>query len=131
MEVFAVNPAAQGQGVGRALLKSCLTELKAAGADFVEIFTRSDLPANHLYQSIGAHEIAHNWRALATPKNYDFPKAKWTLNTNTKELVVTTATDRVEVIPQYPQWFSFFTEAAMADFTITQSYMERTYLLIL
>lgn len=129
IEVFAVSPSAQGQGLGRALIKACLAKLKTAGADFVEIFTRSDAAANGLYQSLGAREIAHNWRALATPKSYQAPKAKWALDAGTQELVLTAAAGRVEALPQYPQWVTFFTEAAMADYTIAESYRERTYLL--
>lgn len=131
IELFAVDPASQGQGIGQTLIAACLTALRQNGADFVEIFTRSDPAANGLYQKLGGQEIAHNWRALATPKSYQFPEVKWQLDPATQTLVLSGAQGRVSLLPNYPQWFTFFTEAAMADFDIAEVYQERTYFLAL
>ncbi len=131
IELFAVDPARQGQGIGQALITVCLAALRQNGADVVEIFTRSDPAANSLYQKLGGQEIAHNWRALATPKSYQFPRVKWQLDPATQTLVLSGAQGRLSVLPTYPQWFTFFTEAAMADFDVEEVYQERTYFLAL
>ncbi|WP_225048112.1 GNAT family N-acetyltransferase [Lacticaseibacillus kribbianus] len=130
IEVVAVAPTAQGHGVGRALLTACLTQLRAAGADFVEIFTRGDEPANRLYQSVGATEIAHNWRVLGSLKDAETPRYRWRLNRDSQELELTAADgQRVLYRAEQPQWFAVFTESALADFDIEERYRERTYFL--
>ncbi|WP_179395886.1 GNAT family N-acetyltransferase [Lacticaseibacillus absianus] len=132
IEIFAVDPGAQRQGVGRALLTACLAALRQAGADHVEIFTRSDPAANHLYQRLGAREIAHNWRVLGSRKDAASPRYHWALDHTTQELAVTATTDdRVLFRAEQPQWFTVFTEAGLAAFDIETHYLERTYFLSL
>lgn len=131
VELLAVAPAAQGQGIGKALLQACCARLAAAGAAFVEIFTRSDPAANALYQHLGAREIAHSWRGLASPKAPAQPRRHWRLDADRQELVVTAPTGRVTAMPEQPQWYRFFTEEAMQDYDVTLSYQERTYFLAL
>ncbi|WP_262315696.1 GNAT family N-acetyltransferase [Lacticaseibacillus parakribbianus] len=130
IEVVAVAPATQGQGVGRALLTACLAALRERGAAFVEIFTRSDEPANRLYQGIGAVEIAHSWRVLGTRRDAPAPHHHWHFNSASRELEVTDdAGQRLLYRAEQPQWFTVFTAAALDDFDIEVQYRERTYFL--
>ncbi|WP_461225718.1 GNAT family N-acetyltransferase [Lacticaseibacillus suihuaensis] len=130
IEVVAVAPAAQGQGVGRALLTACLAALRDRGADFVEIFTRSDAAANRLYQGIGAVEIAHSWRVLGSLRDAPAPRQHWHFNPASQELEVTDETGRRLLYrAEQPQWFTVFTASALSAFDIEVQYVERTYFL--
>lgn len=56
MEIVGVDPAVQGQGVGRALLTRSIEELRAMGARVVMVETGGDAghaPARRLYESHG------------------------------------------------------------------------------
>ncbi|WP_125705221.1 GNAT family N-acetyltransferase [Lacticaseibacillus daqingensis] len=129
IEVFAVAPTAQNQGIGRALLNACCAQLQQLGADYCEIFTRSDPAANRLYQALGAREIAHSWRVLGTRRDAPIPAQHWQLDPDTQELTVTVAGQAVGYRAEQPQWFTVFNEPALADFNAEAAYVERTYLL--
>lgn len=55
---MAVFSAAQGRGVGRLLMNSCLEECKVLGFNTVILYTNEQLiPANKMYQSFGFVEV--------------------------------------------------------------------------
>jgi GNAT superfamily N-acetyltransferase len=52
--VLAVDPAAQGRGVGRALAEACLARARSEGRAGVAVLTRPSMrAAHHLYESMG------------------------------------------------------------------------------
>ena len=48
-----VNPAVQGQGVGRALVTACVELARASGVDELELVTPPDLAARYFYERLG------------------------------------------------------------------------------
>jgi ribosomal-protein-alanine N-acetyltransferase len=61
--LFAVDPAQQGQGIGRALVTDWIENSREAGVERLFLEVRSDNPAQHLYSAMG-----FSW--LATRPNY-------------------------------------------------------------
>jgi len=61
INILAVRPTHRRQGLGTALLLSCLRDLKATGMESVTILTDTDNPteAMHLYEQVGFQE---KWR---------------------------------------------------------------------
>lgn len=61
--VLAVDPAAQGRGVGRALAEACVARARTAGRAGVAILTRPSMRAAHrLYESMGfVRDRADDW----------------------------------------------------------------------
>lgn len=56
---LAVDPACQGQGLGRALLERALAFLKESGMELAKIETLEQNPiGQHLYPSLGFEEVA-------------------------------------------------------------------------
>jgi len=54
MRMLAVAPAAQGRGVGRALVEACIDRARAAGRPGLGLYTRPFMTAAHrLYESLG------------------------------------------------------------------------------
>jgi ribosomal protein S18 acetylase RimI-like enzyme len=52
--MLAVDPAAQGLGVGRALTLACLERARREGRSGVALYTRpANIPAQRLYASLG------------------------------------------------------------------------------
>lgn len=64
--MLAVDPAAQGRGVGEALVRACLDRARQRGARAVVICTRSfSAPAQRLYARLGfVREPARDWSPL-------------------------------------------------------------------
>lgn len=57
---MAVTPAAQGLGIGRRLMESCLAHARAAEAARLYLITNSGLtPAVTLYESVGFRRLDH------------------------------------------------------------------------
>lgn len=61
--LFAVDPAQQGQGIGRVLVEDWVNNSRAVGVERLFLEVRSDNPAQHLYTAMG-----FVW--LATRPNY-------------------------------------------------------------
>ncbi len=55
--LIAVEPTAQGQGIGRALLKETCSWAQACGAKSVFLEVRNGNPANALYRNVGFVQI--------------------------------------------------------------------------
>ena len=54
IRMLAVDPAAQGLGVGRALTVACIDQARRAGRAGMALYTRpANLPAQRLYESLG------------------------------------------------------------------------------
>jgi ribosomal protein S18 acetylase RimI-like enzyme len=54
IRMLAVDPAAQGLGVGRALTVACLERAREEGASGMALYTRpANVPAQRLYESLG------------------------------------------------------------------------------
>ena len=53
VEVLYVDPAAQGRGIGRALLARCCDHLRAAGHDSATLYTRAGTRAEGFYRALG------------------------------------------------------------------------------
>ena len=53
VEVLYVDPAAQGRGIGRALLDRCCDHLHAAGHDSATLYTREGSRAEGFYRALG------------------------------------------------------------------------------
>lgn len=50
-----VDPAAQGRGVGRALVEQCVRQARAAGVQELQLVTPPDMAAQHFYERLGWH----------------------------------------------------------------------------
>lgn len=63
MRMLAVAPAAQGRGVGRALVSECIARTRAGGRPGIALHTRPFMTAAHaLYASLGfRREPEHDW----------------------------------------------------------------------
>jgi ribosomal protein S18 acetylase RimI-like enzyme len=61
--MLAVDPAAQGRGVGRALVEACVERARAAGKRRIVLLTRPDMTTAHrLYERLGFdRETANDW----------------------------------------------------------------------
>jgi ribosomal protein S18 acetylase RimI-like enzyme len=58
IRMLAVDPAAQGRGVGRALTRACLDRARSTGRRRVVLHTGTWMPAAmHLYESMGFHRV--------------------------------------------------------------------------
>jgi ribosomal protein S18 acetylase RimI-like enzyme len=58
IRMLAVDPAAQGRGVGRALTSACLDRARSAGRRRVVLHTGTWMPAAmHLYESMGFRRV--------------------------------------------------------------------------
>lgn len=53
VEVLYVEPAAQGRGIGRALLARCCDHLRDAGHDSARLYTRPGTRAEGFYRALG------------------------------------------------------------------------------
>ena len=63
IRMLAVDPAAQGLGVGRALTVACLERARAEGRSGVALYTRpANVPAQGLYESLGfVRDVDRDW----------------------------------------------------------------------
>lgn len=57
IEVLYVDPAAEGRGVGRALLDQCCSDLCTLGHDVATLSTTAGTRAEHMYRSSGWVEV--------------------------------------------------------------------------
>ncbi|GAA4851423.1 GNAT family N-acetyltransferase [Luteimicrobium xylanilyticum] len=69
LELVAVDPAAQRQGIGHRLVEAAVTIMREAGCDYANVWTGGDdghAPARALYESEGfaALPVVHYYRAL-------------------------------------------------------------------
>jgi ribosomal protein S18 acetylase RimI-like enzyme len=64
--MLAVDPAAQGRGVGEALVRACVDEVRRAGRERLVISSASDMLAAHrLYERLGfARAPARDWKPV-------------------------------------------------------------------
>jgi ribosomal protein S18 acetylase RimI-like enzyme len=64
IRMLAVDPAAQGQGVGRALTLACLERAKREGRAGMALYTRpANLPSQRLYESLGfVRDPGRDWQ---------------------------------------------------------------------
>lgn len=59
LDILAVAPAAQGQGLGRLMVAQCETLARAAGLPAVELYTNAAMTgAQRLYAGLGYTEVA-------------------------------------------------------------------------
>lgn len=57
IEVLYVDPAAEGRGVGRALLERCCADLRQLGHDVATLSTTAGTRAEHIYRVTGWLEV--------------------------------------------------------------------------
>ena len=64
IRMLAVDPEAQGLGVGRALTVACLDRARAEGRSGIALYTRpANVPAQRLYESLGfARDPDRDWQ---------------------------------------------------------------------
>lgn len=65
--MLAVDPAAQGRGVGQALVEACIARARAHGASAIVICVRDfSMPAQRLYARLGFRRVPElDWEPLA------------------------------------------------------------------
>jgi ribosomal protein S18 acetylase RimI-like enzyme len=70
MRMLAVAPAAQGRGVGRALVAECIARTRAGGRTAIALFTRPFMTAAHrLYESLGFRRVPE--------RDWEFEPGEW------------------------------------------------------
>ena len=85
---FAIHPDYQGLKIAQQLFDVAKEQLIQKQMDVLAIFTRSDGPANHLYQKWGAELIAKNYLVLGIAKN-EKESVKLSVDKGKKQLIVT------------------------------------------
>jgi ribosomal protein S18 acetylase RimI-like enzyme len=70
MRMLAVAPAAQGRGVGRALVAECIARTRAGGRTGIALYTRPFMTAAHrLYESLGFRRVPE--------RDWEFEPGEW------------------------------------------------------
>lgn len=85
---FAIHPDYQGLKIGQQLFDIAKEQLIQKNVDILAIFTRSDGPANYLYQKWGAELVAKNYLVVGLAKN-EKEAIKLSVDTTKKQLIVT------------------------------------------
>lgn len=88
MDIIAVHPNYQKQGIAQKLLNEGFRLLRKKGIEYVSIFTRDDTPANNLYIKNGAILRAKNYRIKGTLKDQMTDISLFQVHTDTNTIEV-------------------------------------------
>lgn len=125
---FAIHPDYQGLKIAQQLFDIAKERLIQKQIDALAIFTRSDGPANHLYQKWGAELIAKNYLVVGLPKTEN-KKIKLSIDKEQKRLKIIEKTNKEGNYYQREGMYLVTQEEDLQFFDANQIIQEYSYIL--
>lgn len=129
LQTIAVHPDYQGQGIARQLMAEALKRLERTDIKFIELYTRGDVPANSLYQSLGFKLQYESYDVFGNLKSQDDEIT--ITGIENKRLKVEHADGSQCRYSISQSEFEVFTEEGLESIDIDRVYPSRGYLLYL
>lgn len=131
MDVLAVHPDYQKQGIAQQLMNTAFDLLREEKIEYVTIFTRDDEAANRLYQKQGAVLLATDYRIKGTLKQTDQNIASFRVLADEKKIEVKDSEGLEVPYMEDTSYYWIYDKKYMDLFDMEECVLEHSYVVYL